>query len=166
MESWVKDSFKLKSLRDLLKGVGDLERRSLKLTFSNCSPLDLKRLALSLSGALNLEKSLVLEPDLKNELSKAQKTIESSIKDEAPSNLYGGHFIKKGFDSNLDEVILLSENAHESVRLMEEQEKRVTGISSLKIRYNKVFGYYIEVTKVHSQKSSRHIYLQTNFNVF
>ena len=152
VELWTKESFKLKSLREMLRDVGDLERRSLKLTYSSCSPADLRRLFLSLSGVLNLAKFLDLSSFLKEEIIKAQNLIASSIKEEAPSSLNGGSFIKKGFDAGLDEVTSLSENAHESIRLMEENEKRSTKISSLKIRYNKVFGYYIEVTKVHSQK--------------
>jgi len=77
--------------------------------------------------------------------------IEKAIADEPAGNISEGRIIKAGFDRELDELRAISRNAKEIVAAMEKSEKAATGIPSLKIKYNKVFGYFIEVTNPHLQ---------------
>lgn len=82
--------------------------------------------------------------------------IKTRISEEAPLSVRQGHIIKKGFSSELDELMELSTNAHSLLAEMELREREKTGISSLKIRYNNVFGYYIEITNTHKDKAPSH----------
>mgnify|MGYP000045789132 CR=1 FL=1 len=82
--------------------------------------------------------------------------IQQRISEEAPLSVKQGHVIKKGFSAELDELIDLSTNAHSLIADLEQREKDKTGISSLKVRYNQVFGYYIEITNTHKDKAPAH----------
>jgi len=82
-------------------------------------------------------------------LTEVADAIEAAISDDPSNNLNEGNFIRDGFNSQLDELRSISRNAKEVVSTMEKEEKDRTRISSLKIRFNKVFGYYIEVTNAH-----------------
>ena len=152
---WQAQSSQLKELRKILVGMGDVERRLGKLSNPNCNPHDLVALADSLQTGLLL---LPLCKDLKiqtQDVEVAQKIeaqIRSTINDEPPLNFKNGGVIRKGFNSELDELIGYAEDSQKMIFDMEAREKEKTGIPSLKIRYNNVFGYYIEVTKTHSDK--------------
>jgi DNA mismatch repair protein MutS len=85
-----------------------------------------------------------------DQLSQLAELIECAIRDDAPMGLNEGGLIKEGYNSRLDEWIYLSRDAKGWLANLEKTEKEKTGISSLKVRYNKVFGYFIEVSKTHS----------------
>jgi len=75
--------------------------------------------------------------------------IERAIVDDPPFTIKDGGFIRRGFDAELDEIVELRFHAKEWIRQFEAAERRRTGIHTLKVRYNRIFGYYIEVTKSH-----------------
>ncbi|MCB0355952.1 MAG: DNA mismatch repair protein MutS, partial [Bdellovibrionales bacterium] len=85
-----------------------------------------------------------------------EKKIRQTIEDPAPLNFKNGGVIRKGFNSELDELIRYAVDSQKMIVDMEAREREQTGINSLKIRYNNVFGYYIEVTKTHSSKVPDH----------
>ena len=78
--------------------------------------------------------------------------IESSIRDDCPAHMREGHIIKKGFSQELDELLELQENGRQFIAGMEAKERQRTGINSLRVGYNRVFGYFIEVPKTQNEK--------------
>lgn len=136
-------------LKELLYQVYDLERLSGRIAFGNANARDL----------LQLKKSLKVLPDIKNILRsiKYYNTIdtlddlytllENSIYENPPIGLKEGYLIKEGYNSELDELKSMRSNGKEFIANFEKSEKEKTGIKTLKVGYNKVFGYYIEVSK-------------------
>ena len=142
-------------LRETLKTVQDLERLTARVALSTASPRDLVGLRQSLAAVPRvrallgecrapLVRSLVSELD---ELSDVRGAIEETIQDEPPALARDGGFIRDGVDADLDEVRKISRSGKQVIAEMEERERVRTGISSLKVRFNRVFGYYIEVSK-------------------
>lgn len=142
-------------LRFLLKGVSDLERLIGRLNLGSASPRDLLALRKSIEQGPQINqcladaKSLLLQVLAENifELPEIRDLIERAIDDEAPANAADGGVIRAGFDAELDELRNVSTSAKQVIASFEEEERARTGISSLKIRYNNVFGYYIEISK-------------------
>lgn len=160
LDFWRSQFGPLKMVRESLKSVGDLERRFVKLTTSQVNGRDVLSLSASLSAALAVmdEVSYLADqsspefPQLKSLVLEIEKTIVES----PPLTIKQGHVIRKGIHVQLDEYIALSTDAHQILQDLESREKASTGISSLKIRYNNVFGYYIEVTNTHKDKVPAH----------
>ena len=144
-------------VRKILKNFGDLAKLNSKISLNIALPLHLLILKYTLKkipeikeeiGTLNSKIVNIVSKEL-NPLDIIVKLMEDSISDDPSNNLNEGNFIKKGYNKELDELRTISRNAKEIISAMEKSEKKKTGISSLKIKYNKVFGYFIEVTKTH-----------------
>ncbi len=142
-------------LRELLKGMHDLERLVARASLGTAGPRDLVALRQSLSllpklrGILTplqapLVLSLLAELD---DLADLRDLIEHTLLDEPPAIARDGGVIRDGVDAEIDELRTISRGGKSAIAAMEEAERARTGISSLKIRYNRVFGYYIEITK-------------------
>lgn len=146
----------LTDLTDLLDRVYDLERLMTKVMYKSATPRDLKSLS---ATALQL-------PMIKNELSKLGESkllarynnqisdlneivqlVENAIMDEPPISVKDGGVIKDGFNKELDELRHIMNHGKELIDSIEQHERESTGIKNLKIGYNRVFGYYIEVTR-------------------
>ncbi len=155
VEHWTWDMEVLREVRKLLSGVGDLERKLSKISQPTAHPRDLKSLCESLESALKLipkMKDLSDSDSLSRAVSLFVREINQALVEDIPGLYREGGFIRKGFDPRLDEFISLTTDSQSQIRKLEEREKRQTGIPSLKVRYNNVFGYYIEVTHVHKNK--------------
>ncbi len=147
-----------KRLRESLKSVYDLERLCSKICMGHSNARDLIALKQSIQSlpdicsALSLLQSelfkLTLNPD---RLYGPANLIDSSIREDAPLTVNEGGIIKKGYNKELDGLINLSQEGKGWLARLETREKDATGINSLKVRYNKVFGYYIEIPKTHSE---------------
>ena len=142
-------------IRNLLDSVYDIERVLTKVIYQNCSSRDLKA----------LEKTLTVLPQIKNmllssgspqlesmgekllELNQLRELIFNSITDDPPFSVREGGFIKNGFNSDVDELRIIISDSKSYLAAIEQSEKEMTGIKNLKVGYNRVFGYYIEVTK-------------------
>ncbi|MBY0553477.1 DNA mismatch repair protein MutS [bacterium] len=151
----------LKKVREVLGGMGDIERRLGKIAQPQCHGRDLVALADSIDAGLSaLKWCTQFYSSANTETIRANAEISEQIKarinEEAPLSVKQGHVIKNGFSPELDELIDLSTNANELIANLEKSEKEKTGISSLKIRYNNVFGYYIEITNLHKDKAPAH----------
>lgn len=144
----------LKKVREVLAGMGDIERRLGKIAQPQCHGRDLVALSDSIDAGLSAVKwcEKFFIANSASEAAEISQAIKSRINEEAPISVKQGHIIKKGFSNELDELINLSTNANELIANLEKAEKEKTGISSLKIRYNNVFGYYIEITHLHKDK--------------
>jgi len=142
-------------LKELLKEVYDLERLAGKVSFGNVNARDLLQLKRSLqtipSIVLALKsieheeiESLINEIDPCEEL---QDLLENAILEDAPLSIKEGNMIKNGYHQTLDEYRFVSKNGKNWLMELEQREREITGIKSLKIGYNRIFGYYIEVTR-------------------
>ena len=142
-------------IRFLLKEVADLERLVGRLNLGTATARDLLALNRSLaktpsiSNSLSDAQSLLLQVLAENiyELPDLRNLIETSIADEPPLNSADGGTIREGFNIELDELRNISTSAKQIIAGFEEREKQRTGIHNLKIRFNNVFGYFIEISK-------------------
>jgi DNA mismatch repair protein MutS len=149
------DSILRDKLRFLMKEVSDLERLVGRLNLGSASARDLIALGSSLAQTPKINTSLadavslLLQVLTENiyELPEIRTLIGNSIADEPPLNLSDGGTIRPGFNEDLDELREISRNAKQTIAEFEEQERSRTGIGNLKIRFNNVFGYYIEISK-------------------
>ncbi len=132
-----------------LDNVYDLERLVGKVSYKNLNPKDLLQLKNSIKVFPNINK-IIKDINYKDELiilDDLYSLLEKSINEDAPFNLNEGNIIKNGFNKELDELREISSNSKEYIIKIEQEEIKKTGIKNLKVGFNKVFGYYIEVTK-------------------
>lgn len=137
-------------VREKLKDIYDIERIIGKLVLGNENARDLVALKKSILNSLEIYKILKGNPIFEialDELVEIYNLIESSIKDEVPFSIREGGMIKDGYNTELDELHNISNNGKDTILEIENRERERTGIKGLKIKYNKVFGYFIEVTK-------------------
>lgn len=153
-------SYQIDSFRELLKPIGDLERILSRVSLYSARPRDL----------LHLGRSLLQAPELQNILSQqtAKKwhalsqqlghypeladTLDKALVESPPMLIRDGGVFAEGYDAELDELRNLKTQAGDYLLALEEREKERTGISTLKVGYNRVHGYYIEVSKLQSDK--------------
>jgi DNA mismatch repair protein MutS len=142
-------------LRKQLSGILDLERLLAKVTLGSASPRDLLALGRSLEKIPALKRCFDTQQavrlrnlhDRLDELSDVSSLILGAIADEPPLNLVDGGTIRPGYHAELDEFRDLSQNGKQYIAQIESRERQRTGIASLKVRFNNVFGYYIEITR-------------------
>ena len=153
-------------LRETLKSIQDLERLTSRVALSTAGPRDLVSLRQSLTAIPRVRaqladcqapliRSLVGELD---DLGDVRQWIEEAIQDEPPALAREGGFMRDGVDKEIDELRHISRSGKQVIAELEDQERARTGISSLKVRFNRVFGYYIEVSKsnLHAVPSDYH----------
>ncbi|NLT94259.1 MAG: DNA mismatch repair protein MutS, partial [Clostridia bacterium] len=144
-----------KKIRNLLNPIYDLERITARVSFGSATAKDL----------LSLKNSLELLPEIKRALSSGQTPfllelmerldplddifllLEKSLEPDPPFSLREGNLIKEGFNQEVDRLRSITKNGKQWILDLEQKEKEKTGIKSLKIGFNKVFGYYLEITK-------------------
>ena len=151
-----------REIRDILKGFQDVERLLSRLGHGSISPRDLDSLRSSLSTLKDLKQFLSEEP-LKSKLMKklvksidphkqvAKKLAEALVEDP-PLVLRDGGIFRKGYSKELDDLRARASSGREWVTALETEEKKKTGIPKLKVGYNRVFGYYLEVPKAYAKK--------------
>jgi DNA mismatch repair protein MutS len=148
------------NLRASLQQIGDLQRLAGKVALGRISPRETVQLARSLRAAAALRKSLMpaAVPAVKrlaeqiNPCESISSHIESSLNDDAPAIAGKGGIVKTGVLPELDELRALATSGKDYLAALQRREAENTGITSLKVAFNNVFGYYIEVTHVHRDK--------------
>ena len=132
-----------------LNEVYDLERLCGRISYGNLNAKDLLQLKTSLGILPELSKILKeLKYDKKiNEFEDLYSLLDKTILEDAPFTLHEGHLIKPGYNSELDELKKISSGSKDYILELEKTEKERTGIKNLKVGFNKVFGYYIEVSR-------------------
>ncbi len=164
---------RLSKIQKILKGIADIERLASRIGNGTANARDL----------LSVRNSLETLPDLRNllqdyndntinrllkqisTLPEIRSLIENAIADDPPPGLKDGGLIKKGFNAGVDELREISSSGKDFIASLQSREREKTGISSLKVGYNRVFGYYIEVTKANlSQVPEEYIRKQTLVN--
>jgi DNA mismatch repair protein MutS len=147
-------------LRALLKEVADVERVTGRLNLGSATPRDLVALRRSLDQvplareALAHAESSLLQVlnDALDELSDVRALVANAIEDDPPAKVIDGGVIRAGYSVELDELRALSRDAKQTIAAMEQEERARTGIGSLRIRFNNVFGYFIEVSKANAAR--------------
>ena len=153
--AFLTENHMMENLQSLLKEVYDLERITARITFETANARDL----------IALKKSLAILPGLKdllsgshnpvlqeiasrlNTLERLHQKIEEVLQEDPPFTLREGGLIKDGFDQEIDSLRDITRNGRHWIARLEQEEREKTGIKNLKIGYNKVFGYYLEITR-------------------
>ena len=136
-------------LRTSLDAVYDLERLVGRISYGNLNARDMLQLKRSLKELPKIKELLnKLDYDKEIEpLEEVEQLLEKTIKEDPPLSLKEGSIIKDGYNSELDELRSVSSGSKDFILSIEQKEKERTGIKSLKVGFNKIFGYYIEVSK-------------------
>ncbi|HTY09607.1 MAG TPA: DNA mismatch repair protein MutS [Bacteroidota bacterium] len=160
ISSLVEQSSTRKNLSAELAEIGDVERLIAKIATGRATPRDMVAMKQILRRIPVLKKILadITAPTVAGinaalqTLDPVADTIERAIADNPPMSLADGGVIRRGYNTELDELTTLAHSAKEWVANMQKKERERTGISSLKIGFNNVFGYYIEITHTHKDK--------------
>src|SRR5271167_44263 len=155
VECMVKDLVGREELRRSMEGILDLERLLSRVTLETANPRDLLALATSLAKLPAVRSAVAHFPAERlqalheqcDELSDLHARIVSSLEEEPPLTLADGGVIRAGVDPSLDELRDLSRNSKQYIALIEQRERQRTGIGSLKVKFNSIFGYYLEISK-------------------
>ena len=151
-------------IQDILKGIGDIERISTRISMLTARPRDLITLSQSLKQIDPIKQLLnQINDDEINNLNNNLQThshiielIDKAITENPPMVIRDGGVIANGYHSDLDELRRISTDASQYMLDFEQGEKDSSGISALKVGYNRVHGYYIEISKLHSNKAPEH----------
>lgn len=158
-------------LQEQLKPIADIERISTRVALGSANPRDLKRLEVGIlqanqilallqeQGVTAEQSRLDLNCDLAsqlNELTSVQELLEQSIVEQPPMIIRDGGMIAQGFNNELDELKNLASDANDFMLNLELEEKEATGLSTLKVGYNKVHGFYIEISRAQSGQAPAH----------
>jgi len=149
-----------KSLREELEQIGDMERLISRICMGRTNARDVVQLKLSLAQIPRLKSQIssIEDPLLQNILGRlkllveVQERIGGALKEDPPASVRDGGMIKEGFNEELDELRDVAKNGKKYIAQIKDELAKKHNISSLKIGYNKVFGYYIEVTNTHKDK--------------
>lgn len=161
-EALAKTDFR-RRMATALDDVYDLERLNSKIAMGHANARDLTALKDSLmalpsiwSALGQMNSDLYTPPMTLDPLNELAELIDAAIREEAPPTINEGGMIRMGYHAELDELIRLSRDSKGYLAELEVREKEATGINTLKVRYNKVFGYYIEVSKNQSKSVPAH----------
>lgn len=161
VDTFFNDALLRADLRATLKGLPDLERLTNRVLSGKATPRDLEYIGVALAAVPEIGNQLSVNSNQSSlqslianldRCSEAARIIEQAIAQEAPTNLNKMGVIRPGFSAELDGVMTSSAHAREWVAQLEPRERERSGINSLKVGFNKVFGYYIEVTRTHSDR--------------
>ncbi len=152
-----------RDLREQLKAVHDIERVGSKTVMKQANARDLVALKQSLmmlpviwERLTELSAELFRPTETVDDLSGLAGLIERSMREDAPPTVNEGHLIKPGFNAELDELVRISRDAKGYLAQLERTERELTGINTLRVSYNRVFGYYIEVPKARAASVPGH----------
>ena len=148
-------------LQPQLKDIGDLERILARVALRSARPRDLSRLAKALASLPHLQSHLrQAESELLKSLSESisefpelAELLDRAIMENPPMVIRDGGVIATGYDQELDELRSLSSDAGDFLLKMEQEERQRTGLSSLKVGYNRVHGYYIEISRIQAEQA-------------
>jgi DNA mismatch repair protein MutS len=164
VDTLVKSHDRREELRDELGQIGDLERLISRISVGRTNARDLKQLQLSLAQIPRVKMQIAnTGNDLLEKINKrmkllveVQERISGALVEEPPATIRDGGMIAEGFNEDLDELREIARNGKNYIAQIKDKLAKEAGIPSLKIGYNKVFGYYIEVTNTHKDKVPDH----------
>ena len=154
--------FRVKKIRESLKSVYDMERLGSRISLGHSTARDLIALKRSLKSLPDIWSDLsgfstqFFKKKISHDFTPLTDILEKSIREDAPPTLNNGGIIKEGYNSELDELVEITLNGKTWIAKLEAKERKKTGINTLKVRYNKVFGYYIEIPKAKAESIPSH----------
>ena len=158
MISVIKDDFLLRdNLKEDLNEIYDLERLSAKFAYGNANAIDAVRLKTSLAKIPKILNDLSVYPQFKDlcqvdSLSNLHDILDQALVDKPPVSLREGGLFKEGYNLDLDQMRKIQREGQNWILELEAKEREKTGVPTLKIGYNRVFGYFFEATKAHKHK--------------
>lgn len=162
VEHFLQEGLNRAELRSGMKSVGDLERITNRISAGIANPRDLVALRENLIRLPEIKQSLKAEATVLNPLIQrfnlcpsVLELVSRAISDEPPATLANTGIIRAGYSSELDNIIEMSRHAREWISNLESVERERTGIKNLKVGYNKVFGYYIEITNSNTDQAPK-----------
>lgn len=157
--AFLEEPYVLSKCRESLKGIRDIERTTSRLSQGSGNGRDLQALGVSLSHVPALREDLasLLEGSCDllahlHDFSELTSLLEKALVDEPPANLRDGGIIRDGWSEELDELRSAQRDGKDWIAKLQEDERKRTGIDSLKVKFNNVFGYFIEITRTHLEK--------------
>ncbi len=151
VEAFYEDQLAMNEIREYLRGIYDVERIISRINYNRASPRDLVSLRESLRILPSINETLRSNEKLSKftveEFEDLVDYLDKALKDDPGSNVGEGNVIKEGFSKELDDYRYLLEHTEDKLKEFERIERRRTGIQNLRVGYNQVFGYYIEVSK-------------------
>ncbi|MDB4447642.1 DNA mismatch repair protein MutS [Roseivirga sp.] len=160
VDAFYADSDLSESIAEAMDGIGDLERLISKVAVGRINPRELNQLKIALQRVgpmkaamtASSHKSLQALSKQLDECGKLLERIELQLKEDAPMLVHQGGIIAEGVDAELDELRSIAFSGKDYLVQIQQRESEATGITSLKIAYNRVFGYYLEVSNAHKDK--------------
>jgi len=157
----LQDSWRYEPLAETLKTIGDIERILARVGLRSARPRDLTRLRSAIEAFPELNRLLNASGSKElggiaeriSEYPKLQKLLSAALIDNPPMTIREGGVIAEGYNKDLDELREISTNAGDYLVQLEEREREETGISTLKVGYNRVHGYFIEISKGQAEKA-------------
>ncbi|MEM8890967.1 MAG: DNA mismatch repair protein MutS, partial [Bacteroidota bacterium] len=161
VETYIRHALPLARLEEQFGQMGDLERLASKVATQRLSPREAALLRDSFALIPHIQdtlrafgtEALIQKAQSFEDVSPALEVLTSQLMDEIGGNLSDGNIIRDGVSEELDELRNIKQNSRDLLLAMQEREIQRTGITSLKIGFNKVFGYYLEVTNAHKDKA-------------
>ena len=158
--SFFNNSLLRREIRSLLESVYDLERLNSRMILGSGNGRDMLAMKASLACLPAIHRllaqgdtaKLIALRDAFDTLADLHELLENSVHPEAPVSVREGHLIAPGYNQELDELVMLLRGDKKLILDLENREREATGIAKLKIGYNKVFGYFIEIGKTHEHK--------------
>jgi len=161
VEAFFDDGILVTNTRAILNKISDIERLSGRISQRRVIPRELVSLSDSLKQALLLKSLIASGAGLEKlceglfDLSAVSSLIDAALFEE-PSSTFGGEVIKPGYSKELDSIREIMRNGRDFILRLQESERKSTGISSLKVKYNNIFGYFIEVSKANTANVPPH----------
>ena len=160
VECFTQNREAIDQFQEAIRAINDLERLISKVSLSKVNPRELLQVGRALDQVEILKKlcseiqqdALKIYADQLNPCISIRERIKKTLNPDAPALLSKGNFIAEGVDAELDELRGLSRSGKDYLQSIQKREMQATGISSLKVGYNNVFGYYLEVTNTHKDK--------------
>jgi len=159
VEELIENNYEFDKIRNVLSNISDIERIIVKISSDKANPRDVVNLGNSLRAVNNIKR--IFNSKMKNnkynfknvyDLSELVNTILKTIKEDPSINFLKGGYVKDGFNKELDSFRAISSKANNWLVEYQENQRKTHNIPSLKVSFNKVFGYYIDVTKTHIDK--------------
>jgi len=155
------ENYQFESVREVLNNIGDMERILSRVALRSARPRDLSRLGASLTCFPQVQQELdkntaSLLTQLKEQIGTFPETVDllqKAIIENPPMVIRDGGVIAEGYDEELDELRAISSNAGDFLVQMEAREKERTGLSTLKVGYNRVHGYFIEISRAQAEQA-------------
>jgi DNA mismatch repair protein MutS len=154
IHNYVQNPIQIEQTRDLLAQIADIERLLARLSSNVGGPRDMSLLSKSfeyIAGILNIDQAKYTQAAKKSllKLKPLQQELQKALQENVPILARDGGFVAKGYRQDIDELLDLSQGGKEWLLELQTKEQSRTGVNSLKVKYNKVFGYYIEISNAY-----------------